>query len=232
MEKLYNGFTLELSEGAFPLSTDSIALAGFVSLKKNASVLDLCSGCGTLGLLLCAEHPDCVVTGVEINQDDHLMAQHNAACNHISSRLNSICTNVCNVPEILKTGSFSVCVSNPPYFTSGPQSKSVPTARRDDLLPMEKLFQSASWALRYGGEFYIVHRPERLAELIAWGKNNQLEPKVLQLLRHRADGPIALILIKFRKGGKPGLIWDEQHLFQADGTPSDYYKRLYHIQEG
>ena len=229
MEKLYNGFTLELSSGAFPLSTDSVALAGFVQLHKNATVLDLGSGCGTLGLMLCAKSGDCSVTGIEIDPDCHQMALQNARQNDIASRLNSICADVCDVPASLKPGSFSVCISNPPYFTDGPRSKTVPTARCEDLLPLEKLFQSAAWALRYGGDFYIVHRPERLAELIARGNQYKLEAKQLQLLRHRADGPVALILLKFRKGGRPGLKWDEQFLWNTDGSPSDYYKHLYHI---
>ena len=54
MEQLYGGYTLELNSDSFPLSTDSMALSSFVKLPKNASVLDLGSGCGTLGLLLCA----------------------------------------------------------------------------------------------------------------------------------------------------------------------------------
>ena len=52
MELLPNGLTLNLAEGEFPLSTDSMVLSGFVKLPKNARVLDLGSGCGTLGLLL------------------------------------------------------------------------------------------------------------------------------------------------------------------------------------
>ena len=229
MEKLYNGFTLALSEGAFPLSTDSIALAGFVSLGKNASVLDLGSGCGTLGLMLCAQYGDCTITGIEINQKDHEAALQNALDNKIELRLNSICANVCNIPAMIPPGSFSVCISNPPYFTSGPSSKTAPTARRDDLLPMEQLFHSAAWSVRYGGDFYIVHKPERLAELIAYGSKHGLEAKLLQLLRHRIDSPVTLILIKFRKGGRPGLKWEEQYLFETTGAPSAYYKKLYHL---
>ena len=63
MEQLQNGFTLELCPGAFPFSTDSVALAGFVRLPPNATVLDLGSGCGTLGLMLCAKDAGCTVTG-------------------------------------------------------------------------------------------------------------------------------------------------------------------------
>ena len=57
MEYLHNGYTLDVCRGAFPLSTDSIALSGFARLPKQANVLDLGAGCGTLGLLLCAKDP-------------------------------------------------------------------------------------------------------------------------------------------------------------------------------
>ena len=79
MELLHNGFTLELCEGAFPLSTDSIALSGFVRLPRQAAVLDLGSGCGTLGLLLCANDPGCAVTGIELDETAHSMALRNAS---------------------------------------------------------------------------------------------------------------------------------------------------------
>lgn len=229
MEKLNNGFTLELAPGAFPLSTDSIALAAFTKLSKNATVLDLGSGCGTLGLLLCAGHSDCAVTGVEISAEDHAMALQNAERNGISGRLNSICADVCQLSALFRAGSFSVCVSNPPYFTAGPESKATPTARRDDLLSLDALFGSAAWALRFGGDFFLVHRPERLAEICATAAKYSLEPKRLQLLRHRPDSPVALILVQCRKGGKSGLIWEEEFLHNADGTPSDFYKKIYHL---
>ena len=61
MEYLHNGFTLDLSQGGFPLSTDSMVLSGFVRLSRNAKVLDLGSGCGALGLLLCAHDDSCTV---------------------------------------------------------------------------------------------------------------------------------------------------------------------------
>lgn len=229
MEKLNNGFTLELCEGAFPLSTDSMALAGFAKLPKNANVLDLGSGCGTLGLLLCADWDTCTVTGVEIDPQAHNMALHNAKANNISDRLNSICADVGQIPTFIKPGSYHVCVSNPPYFTDGPQSKTVPTARREDLLALDGLFSAASWSVRYGGDFYLVHRPERLAEIIVTAGKYQFEPKILQLLHHHIGGPVSLILVKFRKGAKPGLKWDEQYLFDEKGSMTTYYKQIYHL---
>jgi len=120
MEQLPNGFTLNLPEGAFPLSTDSMVLSHFVRLPKNARVLDLGSGCGTLGLLLCAVNESCRVTGVELSQSAHLAAIDNIRRNGLTTRMESICVDVRQVPGSFPPGSFDVCVSNPPYFSGGP----------------------------------------------------------------------------------------------------------------
>lgn len=229
MEILHNGFTLSLSEGAFPLSTDSIALGGFVELKKDARVLDLGSGCGTLGLLLCAKSDTCQVTGIELDPAAHEMALYNAETNGIPTRLTSICTDVRSLSNEIPPGSFHCCVSNPPYFSAGPKSLRTPLARRDDCLPMEDLFKAAARFLRYGGDFYLVHKPELLAQICALGSTNGLEPKKLCLLRHKEDGPVSLILVHLKKGGKPGLIWQEEALHHADGSKTAYYRNLYHI---
>ena len=228
MEHLHNGFTLSLCEGAFPLSTDSIALSGFVKLPKQTKVLDLGSGCGTLGMLLCANDPGCIVTGIELDEKAHLTALENARVNNIQSRLNSICADLKTIPNILVPGSFQVCVSNPPYFSAGQESANS-KARHQLHCDSEDLFKAASWALQYGGDFFLVHKPERLAELCACAVNHKLQPKRLQLLRHKPADPIALVLLQCRKGGKPGLNIEEAYLQEADGSPSAYYRKLYHI---
>ena len=229
MEHLHNGYTLELSENAFPLSTDSVVLAGFAKIKQRDNVLDLGSGCGTLGILLCADHPDCFVTGIELDNNAHNMALKNARDNSVGDRLTSICADIRHVPEFITPGSFSVCISNPPYFSSGPKSATVPYARRDDLCDIGSLLHSAAWALKYGGDLYMVHRPERLAELFACAAREKLEPKTLLLLRHKEGGPVNLVFVHCRKGAKAGLIWQEEFLHCSNGQPSDFYRKLYHI---
>ena len=229
MEHLPNGFTLELPQGSFPLSTDSMVLAHFVSLPRNARVLDLGAGAGTLGLLLCARDPNCQVTGVELTAESHEAALANIAGNGLSARLTSICSDVRRVPSEFAPGSFHCCISNPPYFSGGPASQATPLARREDCCTPDDLMKSAAWALRYGGDFYLVHKPEKLAQLIGCAALCKLEAKRLSLIRHKEGGPITLILLQLRKGGKPGLIMEEHCLFDAHGNPTDYYREVYHI---
>ena len=83
--------------------------------------------------------------------------------------------------------------------------------------------------LKFGGDFFLVHKPERLAEICVLSAKYNLEPKRLRLIRHHPDGEVSLILLSCRKGGKPGLIWEECCLQDANGEPTDFYRQLYHL---
>ena len=231
METLSNGFTLEIAPGTFPLSTDSMALADFTRLPRNAKVLDLGSGCGTLGMLLCAKDPGCTVTGLELDETAHTMALKNRDANGLQGRLESICGDIAKIPELVVPGSYEVCISNPPYFTAGFLSKSTPLARHEESCTMDVLMQSASYGLKFGGDFFLVHKPERLAELFAAASKHKLEPKQLCLMRHKENGPVSLVLVQCRKGAKPGLLWEEAALHDQNGEPTAYYRKLYHTEK-
>ena len=230
MEYLPNGITLELPRGTFPLSTDSVVLAHEVHLPRGARVLDLGSGCGTLGLLLCASDPGCTVTGVELSQASHDAAMANIRRNNLQKRLVSICGDLRTLPGEFTDGRFHCCVSNPPYFSGGPASQATPLARRDDCCAPEALFLAASRALKFGGDFYLVHKPEKLAQLIVCGAARDLELKNLTLVRHRTDSPPSMIVLHFKKGGKPGMRLHEESLFDSQGNPTDYYREVYHTE--
>ena len=226
MEYISNDYTLDLADG-FPLSTDSMILSDFVRLPKNAAVLDLGSGCGTLGLLLCARNKNCTVTGVELDSTAHAAALQNIERNALAPRLSSICRDLRDMPPQMRD--FHVCVSNPPYFSGGAAHSRNPVARQEVTCTPRELFTAAAKALRWGGDFFLVHKPERLAELIFEASSAGLEPKRLRLVRHRPDAPISLILLSCRRGGRPGLQIDELSLFNTDGTPSEDYRRIYHL---
>lgn len=230
METLFNGYTLDIAPGTFPLSTDSMALADFVRLPKQARVLDLGSGCGTIGMLLCARDSGCTVTGIELDETAHTMALKNANVNGLQDRLCSICGDLTDLSVHTAAGSFDVCVSNPPYFTAGFLSRTTPQARHEQNCSLDSLMASAAFALKFGGDFYLVHKPERLAEIFASACSRKLEPKRLCLLRHRENGPVSLVLVHCRKSAKPGLVWEDASLYDADNCPTPYYRQIYHLK--
>ena len=227
MEHLPNGYTLEIPQGCFPLSTDSMVLADFA--RPAPTVLDLGSGCGTLGLLLCAKNDHCKVTGIELDSTAHNAALENIRRNSLSARMNSICSDLRLVNQLIPAGSFRCCISNPPYFSGAPHSLHTPLARRNDCCETEAPCQAAAWALSWGSDFYLVQKPDQLAHLCACSSRNGLEPKRLRLIRHQEGGCITLILLQCRKGGKPGLILEEETLFDRNHTPTAYYNKVYHL---
>ncbi len=230
MEILPNGFTLAVPKDGFPLSTDSMVLAHFARLPRRARVLDLGSGCGTLGLLLCSSDPGCQVVGVEMEERAHVAALENIRRNGLDSRMESICADLRSLPREFQ-GHFDCCISNPPYFSGGAASRAHPAARREDTCTLAQLMASAAGALKFGGDFFLVHRPERLGELIALGAGCGLEAKRLCLVRHREGDGVSLILLSLRKGAKPGLKWEALTLRTSDGAPTEVYREIYHIQE-
>ena len=143
--------------------------------------------------------------------------------------MKSVCCDLRESSARLEPGTFSCCVSNPPYFAAGPASLATPLARREDLCSLQELIRSAAWALKYGGDFFLVHRPERMAQIIAIAAEHKLEAKRLLLVRHRPGKPCSMVLLQLRKGGKPGLTLEEATLFTETGDPTPFYRSVYHL---
>ena len=231
MEVFPNGYTLAVPDGCFPLGTDTMALGHFANIPKRGRCLDLGSGCGALGVLLCSTRPDISVTGLELNPTAHDAAMENIRRNALTARMESICGDIREVPKLFPTGRFDVCVSNPPYYPGGPASRQTPYARRNDFCALSDLMRAAAWATKFGGDFFLVHKPEFLEDILVEARAAGFAAKRLCLLRHKPGLPVSLILVGLRKGGKPGMKWEEQTLYSENGQPSDFYKNIYHMEE-
>lgn len=213
--------------GTFPLSTDTMALGYFARLPKAAKVADLGSGSGALGLLLCGSHPDCTVTGLEIQETAHQAALENIARNRLEGRMKSVLGSVRDARQLFEAGSFSCVVSNPPYFPAGPGSSA---ARKELEGTLEDFFACAGWLLQFGGTFFLVHRTERLADLMVLGRKYGLEPKELRFLRHAPGSAPGLVLLSCRKGAKMSLkLLPDLILHGEDGSPTAEYRKIYHL---
>lgn len=232
METLCGRLTFLSGPGSFPLSTDTMVLGDFVKLPGSARVADLGSGSAPLGLLLCARYPDCTVTGIELQRAAHMAALENIARNHLADRLQSIPADLRQVRTLLPAASFHCVVSNPPYFTAGASSAAPagPQARKELCCTLLDVYQAAAWLLRFGGDFFLVQKPERLTDLLAFGRQTGLEPKQLRFVRHKPHSPQSLVLLRCRRGGKPGLtLLPDLILHHPDGSPTPDYGRVYHL---
>lgn len=230
-ETLWNGITMYADADGFRLGTDSLLLAQFISVPPKAALADLGAGCGTLGLLLCAEHPDCRVTGIELDERAHAMAQENIRRNGLAERMSAVQGDVRQIRTLLAANSFDCVISNPPYFprNSGKVSLRNAMARSEETLPLEALCAAAAYLLPTGGRFALVHRPERLCDIFCALRENGLEPKRICFVRHTQEAPACLVLIEARRGGKPGLRYLPDLIeYTPDGAETERYRAACH----
>lgn len=220
----------------FGVSTDSMALADFCRIARGSRVLDLGCGCGLVSLLLLGSDPSLTACGVELLPDAARQARENAAQNGLSAQFTVVCGDLREEHTAIAPGSFDCAVSNPPYYP--PRSgfvcadASLAAARSELHCSPDELCRAAARALRWGGRFFLVHKPERLADLICALRGAQLEPKRMQLVQHRASALPSLVLLEARRGGKPGLACEPNLiLYDETGLPTAAYRRIYHLQE-
>ena len=194
-------YRYEQSDTCFPLGGDSLALAGFATLRRGDRVCDLGCGAGALLLLLAARQSALELSGVEISPQDSALARRNLEANGLNGAIYT--GDLRQVCQTLPAGAFSLVVANPPYFRAG--SGGDGGAGRMEGAGLAHWCAAAGRLLKNGGRFALVHRPERLAELFAALAAAGLEPKRLQLIQHREDSPPSAVLAEAVRQGRPGL---------------------------
>ena len=229
-ETLWNDVILYEDRSQFRLSTDSVACAWFAGFPKQAKIADLGCGSGAISLMLLASDPTLQVTGIELQPEAAAMAEENARRNTVNFSV--LQGDLREIRTLLGPGSMDGVISNPPYFPVGSGKAALgllARARSEETCSLPQLIQAADWLLRWGGKFILVHRPERLADLIWELRNRKLEPKRIRFVRHRPESPVSLVLLEARKGGKPGLDYEpDLILFDSRGTETAEYKNMYH----
>ena len=226
------GYRFFYDDALFRPGTDSFLLSSLPRLKPGLRVCDLGSGTGLLGLLLLQREPSLTVTGVEIQGAAVRLAEQAAAENGLTERLTTIQGDLRDIRGLLGAGAFDLAVCNPPYYapSSGGTApeEARRTARSEVACTLDDVCRAASYLLRWGGAFCLVHKPERLTDLLCLLRETGLEPKRLRFVENRAGTPPSLVLLEGRRGGKPGLTVEPPLILQKpDGSPTEELDAIY-----
>ena len=217
----------------FRLGTDCVLLSDFVNLHTARRGIDLGCASGAIALLLLCRSEKLHMTGLELQADAVTLAEENMARNGFSGRSRLLCGDIRQHRELFPSGSFDLVVANPPYYPLGSGALSPDPARAaargETDCSLEELCQAAAWLCRSGGSFCLVHKPERLSELMCCLSRHGLEPKRLRLVCHRRDAAPNLVLLEARRGGRPGLRLEPCLILrEEDGSESAEVRRIYH----
>ena len=235
-DDLWPGTRFLPASSGFPLGTDSVLLSDFArGSGRIRRVADLGCGAGVLTVLLLQKLPASTAFGIEIQPDAADACRENLKLNGLSDRAEIRCGDLRERGDLPEAGSFDLVVSNPPYFASGSgytaPEESRAAARDERFCTLEDVCRTAAYLCRWGGSFAVVHRPERLSELLCAMTASGVEPKRLRLVSPRADRAPSLVLVEGRRGGNPGLTIEPPLVLQDDsGADSKEIQRIYHME--
>lgn len=155
----------------FPPGTDSFCLAYFARPSRGDTVCDLGSGIGLLGTLLLAREESLFIENVELSAPAAALARKTFAENGWADRAAFHEGDLRDVSVLPKAGSVDYVISNPPYFPAGSgesaKGEARQIAREETACTLDDVCAAAQRVLRYGGRFTLVHRAERLADVLS-----------------------------------------------------------------
>lgn len=193
-------------EDGFCFGVDAVLLSSFVRVHAGERLIDLGTGSGILPLLLHAKTACRNLTGVELQPVYAEMAGRSVAMNGLEA---DIRIRQADVTQLEERQAYDVVVSNPPYMRIGSgrinEKDSIALSRHETDCDLRGWLQSAAALLKENGRIYLVHRPNRLAELFQLMHEQRLEPKQLRMVQSYSDQKPVLVLVEGIKGAKPDL---------------------------
>ena len=218
----------------FCFGMDAVLLAAFAKAGKNDRVMDLGTGTGVIPILMAAREMGKEYFAIDISEESVEMAQRSVKLNNIDN-ITVKTEDIKLVGEYHKAGTFDVVTSNPPYMNKGGgllnEKDDMAVARHEILVSLDDVTAAAGRLLNYGGHFYMVHRPHRLADIFESLRKNKLEPKTMRLVQPYEGKEPNMVLIESTKCGKAMLkVLPPLVIYKKDGKYTDEVRILYEGQ--
>jgi len=221
------------NKNGFCFGIDSVLLSDFAkNIKKDAKVIDLGTGTGIIPILLCGKTKLKNIIGVEIQKDVYEMAVRSCKLNNLEDRFSLINENILNLKDLYERDSFDVVVSNPPYkkINTGVinESEKKYISRHEVTAHLDDFIKISKYLLKDKGELFLVHRPERLVDILFSMRTNNIEPKNIRFVFSNRNKEPKLVLIKGVKNGRPFLkIENNLYIYGTDGEYSEEINKIY-----
>lgn len=234
--QFHNLKIIQNTEG-FCFGIDSVLLSNFAKdLPKNSTVLDLGTGTGIISTLLCEKSRLSKIYGIEIQEDICEMANRSIKLNNLENKFKIINSNIKDITSIFEPQSIDAIVSNPPYKkdNSGIKNESEKKliSRHEVTASLEDFISISSKLLKSNCSLYMVHRPERLSDLIFLLKKYKLEPKKLQMVQSYNHSKPKFFLIKATKNANSFLEVEKPLIiYNHDRSYTDEILKIYGKEE-
>lgn len=214
----------------FSFCLDSVLLSNFINIRVNdKQILDIGTGNGIIPLILSLK-TDNKIIGVEIQKKLSDLAIESVKYNNLENQIDII---NCDIKDfsVNKNNYYDIICCNPPYFVEKNNSKTKisveeKVARHEIKITLEDIFKVSKKMLKTNGKLYLIHRVERITEVIDLYKKYNIEPKRIRFIHNDINSPAKLFLIEGTKSGKEGLKIDKPLIMFENGVETEEYSKI------
>ena len=229
----FKGLKIIQNVNGFCFGIDSVLLSDFAkNIKDDSIVLDLGTGTGIIPILLCGKTNLKEIIGVEIQEDVANMANRSSKLNNLEDRFKVLNANILNLDKYYEKNTFDVIITNPPYkkknsgVINDDERKVI--SRHEITASLEDFIKVAKDLLKDKGEFYMVHRPDRLVDILYLLRKYKIEPKEIRFVFSNKEKPPKLVLIKAVKNANEFFKVDNNlYIYDDEGNYTNEILKIY-----
>ena len=229
----YKGLKIIQNKNWFCFGVDSVLLSDFAKdIKKDSIVMDIGTGTGIIGLLICKKTKLKEIYGIEIQKEVAEMAEKSIILNKLEDKFKILNVNIKDVLTYFEKNYFDSIVTNPPYKKEKTGILNVDInnliSRHEIECNLEDIIKQSSLLLKDLGSFYMVHRAERLVDIMVLLRKYKLEPKLIRFIHSKQNEKPNLILVKSIKLAKEYLkIEKPLIIYKENGEYTDEILEIY-----
>jgi tRNA1(Val) A37 N6-methylase TrmN6 len=206
----------------YRVAIDPIMLAASIEAKPSDTILDVGAGIGAVSLCLAARLSSVRIIGLELQNELASLFHQNVQRNDLSNFIEVLRGDLRSPPDCLVENSFSQVVMNPPYFktltTSSSPVVSKTFSHQEWGATLEQWIQFGLAMLKPKGCLTLIHRPDRLGNILQWMGSNLGEIEIYPLWS-RANQPAGRVLIRGKKTSQgPLKIYSGLIIHDANGS--------------
>jgi len=226
------GIHLIQKKDAFRFGVDAVLLANFAKIKKGFRVVDLCSGTGIIPFILAGKTEAESMTGIEIQRDMTDMASRSAKYNKLEQKIEFINLDIKDSKKLSLLKKADVVTVNPPYKLKdsgliNPDDKNA-IARHEICCTFEDVVVAAKAVLKHSGRIYIIHRPDRLVDVLCTMRKYRIEPKLIRMVHPNYTKAPTMVLIEGQNNGGKFLKWlPPLYVYDMKGNYTEEINEIY-----
>ena len=226
---------IQNSQG-FCFGIDAILLSDFAKdMKKSELVVDLCTGTGVIPILLAGKTEAKKIIGVEIQEECADMAKRSVALNNLENRVEIINVDLKLLKNVIPSATADVVTVNPPYMKKGTgvinEKNAIIISKHEVSCTLEDVIKEAARLLKFNGEFYMIHKSERIADVFCTMRKYKIEPKRVRFVYPQVDKPSNLDLVEGTRSGKEFLKHEKPLIvYKENKEYTDEIYKIYNIK--